>query len=317
MHPNSAQKIAAIIFNPHAGRGNASIVAKKSKRSLEQSNWKVIDTIASEYAGHIENTLAAEVGQRVQLVVIIGGDGTLREMVSGLRKAKLKPEISFIPMGNANVVARELKIPLQTNKAIELLANSTVKQVDIGVLKQDQQEDLIFLAMFEIGFSAKIVAIVDRLRNGALKNLYRFWGDLVYAIAGVMALKGLSDKTFHTKIDGIAEHQSSTHGVIANMQTYAKGWSLTPDAVHDDGQLDTAISQKSSILTALITLIAASRKRKLKPTLMKYQRAKKVEISSDCTLFVQVDGDPIHFSGQAHISVEQAAFLIHTPQNER
>ena len=316
MHPKSPQKIAAVIFNPLAGRGKASTVARKTKRSLEQAHWYVIETIASEYSGHIENTLAAQVGQKVQLVVIIGGDGTLRELVSGLRQAQLKPEIAFIPMGNANVVARELNIPLQTNKAIELLANSTVKQVDIGVLRQDQQEDLIFLAMFEIGFSAKIVTIVDRLRNGALKNLYRLWGDLVYAIAGAMALKGLSNRTFQTKIDGVTEYKSSTHGVIANMQTYAKGWSLTPDALHDDGQLDTAISQKSSILTALITLMAASRKRKLKPSLMKYQRAKEIEISSDCTLFVQVDGDPIHFSGQAHISVEQAAFLIHTPKKD-
>jgi len=308
---------AVIIFNPFAGRGKAEKVAQQSKKHLEQHDWLVRAVIATEYAGHTEKVLAKEWAESVQLIVLIGGDGTLRELVAGLwsdRSTKLNVNIGFIPMGNANVVARELNIPLKAETAIQLLTTGTAQKVDIFILKQKSQNDLVFLAMLEIGFGAKIVQLVDRLRNGALKTLYQFWGDLVYAIAGALALRNLGRHSFDAKIEQENHSQTnsvtSTHCVIANMQTYAKGWSLTPEACCNDGLIDIAISKQSNAWAVLRTFLAASQKRKLNASLMSYQKTKCVSISSESPLFVQVDGDPISFSGEAEVCVEKDAFSI-------
>ena len=330
MDPLSTQPKAVIIFNPFAGRGKASYTARKAKRHLKKNGWKVCSVIATHYAGHIETVLAKEWAKKVQLIVLVGGDGTLRELVSGLWLAKLDVNIGFIPMGNANVVARELSIPLAPKAAIKLLTSTNTNKVDICILKQENQADMVFLAMLEIGYGAKVVQFVDQLRNGGLKSLYRLWGDLVYIIAGFLALKGTGKDNFTATIDTLGktsnatntttslpanEHitgsiLSSSHCIIANMQTYAKGWSLTPEAKYDDGLLDVAISKKNNILTVIKTFMAAAQKRKLSAPIMSYFQAEHISISGQPSLFVQVDGDPISFSGQAEVIIEKEAFTI-------
>jgi len=310
LNSESALSNATIIFNPLAGRGKTPSIANKAKSFLTQQGWATVNVIQSEYAGHIENVLADEWGKQSQLIVLIGGDGTLRELVSGLRTANLHTEIAFIPTGNANVVARELGIPLKPQHAIELLGTRDTKEVDLCVLKQDQQPDQIFLAMLEVGFGAKTVSICTRLRNGPLKTAYKLWGDFVYGIAAVMALKGLSEKTFNITLDNNAQSSISTHCVVANMRNYAKGWSLTPDAVCDDGRIATAISKQTGTVAIFRTFFAASLTKKLDPTYMDYKKANHVEISNADGLFVQIDGDPITLSGKAQITVEKGAFAI-------
>ena len=315
LNSENTPRRAVVMYNPLAGRGKAANVAYKSKRYLEQEGWHSGPIIATKYAGHIETELAKEWGSKVELIVLVGGDGTLRELVSGLRSSKQTIDIAFIPMGNANVVARELNIPLQTKAAIELISKGQAKQVDACILKQNNQSDTLFLAMLEIGFGAKVAQVVNQLRNGPLKRLYQFWGDIVYAIAGFLALKGIGQDQFKVKTESILTNNTaietrSAHTIISNMQTYAKDWSLTPDARCDDGLLDVAISTHTNAWTTLKTFLAASQKRKLKPAVMTYQQANSVSISGKPTLFVQVDGDPINFSGNAEVYIEKGAFSI-------
>jgi len=330
LNPVNTPPKAVIIFNPFAGRGKAPETARKAKKHLKKNGWEVCSIVATHYAGHIETVLAKEWAKKVQLIVLVGGDGTLRELVSGLWLAKLDVDIGFIPMGNANVVARELSIPLNTKSAIRLLNTGQTKKVDICILKQSSQDDMVFLAMLEIGYGAKVIQFVDQLRNGGLKALYRLWGDLVYIIAGFLALKGTGKDNFTATIATLGKTcnttntttppsandiitgpiLSSSHCIVANMQTYAKGWSLTPEAKYNDGLLDIAISKKNNILTIIKTFLAATQKRKLSAPIMSYFQAEHIAISGQPSLFVQVDGDPIAFSGQAEVIIEKEAFSI-------
>lgn len=301
---------AVILFNPLAGRGKASLYAVRARKHLQQQGWKVEDIAATRYAGHAQHELAPQWCRKVSLIVLVGGDGTLRELVSGLRSAGSKTEIAFVPMGNANVVARELGIPLNPDKAIDLITHGQTRTIDACILKRENLPDMVFLAMLEIGFGAKIVYLVDKLRNGSLNRLYRLWGDLVYAIAGIIALKGLDRDTFKATIDGQEVDIQPSHGVIANMQTYAKGWSLTPDALPNDGVLDTAMCRRSDAWTVIRTFLAAAQKRKLNASIMRYQQASTVTISSEKPLFAQVDGDPVDLNGEAVIAIEKGVFVI-------
>jgi diacylglycerol kinase (ATP) len=315
LNSQTSDRRAVVIYNPLSGRGRSAHFAQQSRQYLEQYQWQVESVVPTEYAGHIETELASYWGEKVDLIVLVGGDGTLRELAAGLRSAKQSTDIAFIPMGNANVVARELNIPLRAKAAIGLISKGRAKLIDVGIIRRRDQSDIVFLAMFEIGFGAKVAAIVDQLRGGPLKKLYQFWGDIVYGIAALLALKGIGQDKFDITLDSVAANEapikaSSAHTVVANMQTYAKGWSLAPDARCDDGLLDVAISKRSTVWILVRTFLAASRKKKLKPALMTYQQSKNVSVSGSGSLYVQVDGDPITFSGNAEVHIEKRAFSI-------
>lgn len=307
--PPAKTKRVAILCNPFAGKGQALKMAKEAEAFSKQQSWQVILNTQSTHAGHIENTLSKKLADTIDLVILIGGDGTLRELIAGIRKHKISIEIAFIPMGNANVVARELGIPLNPRKALNMLVSSTITSVDIGIFTPKQDEPIIFLAMLEIGFGARIVHIVNQLRLGKLKRLYQIWGDLVYAIAGIIAL--IKQTKVPTKIQFGHTLNNSTHIIVANMKTYAKGWSLTPNANCHDGLLDLAYNKIPSQLATLATFFNAAQQRPSPNSRMHYAQVEEVELVGSDKVFMQLDGDPVYFSGSAKISIEKAAFTIH------
>ena len=106
-------------------------MALRACEFIQNKNWQLVECISSTYAGEIEHELSSRAAAQADLIILIGGDGTLRELVSGLQKYESRPEIAFIPMGNANVVARELNIPLNPLKALHLLDNSATRRGSI------------------------------------------------------------------------------------------------------------------------------------------------------------------------------------------
>lgn len=329
-------KRVCIICNPFAGRGQANKMAEKAEIFCKEQGWQLISKLESQHAGQIENEFAIQAAQNSDMIILIGGDGTLRELISGLRKHEYKTPIAFIPMGNANVVARELNIPLDPNKALSMLRSSQTISVDIGVLKMETFIDnsnskqtpisnksntndikpsdkaIIFLAMLEIGFGAKIVYLVNQLRLGKLKYLYQLWGDLVYALAGIIAFA--QQKSESVNLSHNAEKLHSNHIVIANMLTYAKGWSLNPTADCQDGVLDLAIARSNSRWATLANFLAAANRKTSPPSRMTYSQIEGTKITGSAHAFMQLDGDPVKFEGSAEVSIEKNAFVIHIPK---
>ncbi len=304
-------KRIAILCNPFAGKGQALKMAEEAEQFAQKRAWQVVLNTQSTHAGHIENGLSAQLTNAIDLVILIGGDGTLRELITGLRKHKVTLEIAFIPMGNANVVARELGIPLNPRKALNMLDSSTTTAVDIGILTPEHEAPMIFLAMLEIGFGAKIVHMVNQLRLGKLQRLYQFWGDLVYALAGILAL--IKPHSLPIKVESEKALSVSTHIILANMKTYAKGWSLTPEANYQDGLLDLAYNKTGSQLATLTAFFNATKQKPSPDSRMGYLQLKEVRLSGSNKVFMQLDGDPVFFSGAARVSIEKAAFIIHQP----
>lgn len=131
----SQNKTAVIIYNNLAGRGKALRYAKLSKNELETKGWIVKDLIQTEYAGHAERELSPKWSVEIELIVVVAGDGTLREVCAGLDQNRRKVLIAFIPIGNGNVIDRESGIPLEQQKAIKLLTEGEPTNMDVGILK--------------------------------------------------------------------------------------------------------------------------------------------------------------------------------------
>ena len=308
-------KTAAVIYHRHAGQGKAKRTASAVKTHLEKNGWRVHGPIMTRYAGHAENVLAGEWAPKVDLLVVVGGDGTLREVCAGLMNHARNVVLGFIPMGNANVVARELKIPLDPDEAIKVLTDGSAHPVDAGMIKTGSIETggKLFLAMAEIGYVARIVELVAGMRGGRFGSVYRLWGDLLYVAAGFAALFDLPVHRFTVTANQSKPITNIGAAVFANTKTYAKDWSLTPGASIDDGRLNFMLRKRCDPIATIRTLLAAMR-RKAMPQIATYGQAKKVLIESEHPLALQVDGDPMPPAKRLEITIIPNYLRIMAPQ---
>jgi len=306
---------AAIIYHSGAGRGRATELVQPTVHRLMLAGWQVIDVLATSYAGHARDALSPSLAAQVDLIIVIAGDGTLREVCTGLCRVSSDIPIGFVPTGNANVVAREQHIPLRPEPAIDLLTTGKVRRLDVGTLRTHPKvaDAVFFLAMLEIGFGARVVQLTHRLRSGRLNAIYRRWGDTVYAAAAVGALASPTEPSFRFYQDNAVEARHARAAVIANTRCYAKGWSMAPDARMDDGRLDLVARQRSGPGIILRAFHAAARARRPPTAFSRYRQGQRFLFQSETPMMVQMDGDPLPALKWMEVVVAPGRLRLITP----
>jgi len=235
--------------------------------------------------------IATEVADDVDLLVVVGGDGTLRQAIEGLGDARQRVRLGFLPVGNANVAAQELGIPLDAEQAIELLDEGETACIDLGVLRTGGSSRL-FLAMIGIGWDAMAVHYVDRVRNSKLgRRWYRLWADSVYLICGLLALLRRGPRALEIEVDGepLDPHFRAIH--VSNFRTYGKAMCVTPDAHHQSGRLHYQARRRVAWPALALHLGAASLGRPAPGWISSYGDGSRIRIVSPTPIPLQVDGD--------------------------
>ncbi len=274
---------ALIIVNPVAGEQRPLRIAEETAEYLRGADWHV-DIWPTERGGHATE-LAQQRGER-DLLVVIGGDGTLRETVAGL--AGDETPVGFVPIGKANVMARELGIPRSPHAAIRLLTTGRPTPIDVGTVG-----DRIFLSMVGVGYDGWVTAGVDAFRARPWGQwLYRHGGStLLYVLAGIPALLRIRPTRVALEADGVALDGRYPSVIISNAATYAIGWEMTPGAEVHDGQLDHLANRRAAPWFVAWTTLASMLKMRLPALVAEYGRAKSYRVSAAEPFRWQVDGD--------------------------
>jgi diacylglycerol kinase (ATP) len=238
---------ARIIYNPTAGR---NLVTKKLVNILEKLERAGYETSckATEGPGSAaaESTKAAKNG--VDVVIAAGGDGTLSEVVNGLMQVTERPKLGLLPCGTSNDFARALKIPVNIEKAVDVIINGQSKLIDIGC-----SGNRYFLNVAAIGHLTEV--------SDATSNLKTFVGPLAYYMKVIENLAKITRPFTAT----IATPEQTFNNIeivlliIANSITVGGFSCITPKADISDGLLDLLIIPKNSI-TNLLQVAALARK---------------------------------------------------------
>lgn len=274
---------AAVIANPVAGRGRARASAEALARGLAADGWQC-ELLLTEGPAHAPRKLAEHAADAA-LVVAVGGDGTVGEVLSGLpRTARL----AVLPMGTANVLALDLRLPRTVAGVLEMIRAGRSTLIDSA----DVNGRLSFLVT-GVGFDGLVVQSVERHRKGPITR----W---TYVREVLRSLGAYEPPELSLEIDGRAYPGPCGWVLVSNLIGYGGFLRLSPDRVLDDGLFEVFVFAKGS-LPALVGYAVRGVLRRLPGGSCTMLRARSVKIESKRAVPYQVDGD---FGGTTPLCVE-------------
>ena len=229
------------IVNPKSGRGKPGRLWPRIRDVFRARDWR-FDVAFTEGRGHGKALAREAVRNGFELIVAVGGDGVVNEVVNGLmadgRAVNPQSTLGIIPCGSGNDLARMLGLPGETLAAARHLAqNKQSRLIDIGevVFTSGGRKELrFFVNDANLGFAADVVARLER--TGKFSR-----GTVPYFVA--LLLTALRHRSQLIQL-GFGDHsydQKTTTVLVCNGQSTGGGMWVAPDASLDDGLLDVIV----------------------------------------------------------------------------
>jgi YegS/Rv2252/BmrU family lipid kinase len=214
---------AAVIYNPMAGRERGGVVASTIEECLGSHGIEV--EVHPTQGPHDATTIAARVAQEADVVVAVGGDGTVNEVVNGMTGSKAR--LGIVPAGTVNVLSLELGLPSQIQKACAVIAAGKTLSMDVG-----WANDRRFILMMGAGIDAETIKNL----NAKAKKRYR---ELAFLSTGLKTGFSAQPRVFRVFVNG--EEHLASFLVAGNSRYYGGRIGITTDADPTDGLLDVLI----------------------------------------------------------------------------
>jgi len=273
------QRDAVIIANPTSG----SYIF--NRRQLEEAmsfllsyGWNVALKL-TEAAGDARLYARDAVAEKVDVVIAAGGDGTINEVIQELVGSETA--LGVLPIGTANVWAREMGIPLDIAGATEILAYGSTRRIDAGSVN-----GRYFLLMVGIGFDGEVIRAVE-------KNKLKRLGVVGYLLASFWLSFGYDSFHVYMKIGEQEVRTRALQIVIGNTQLYGGAVKFTWQAQCDDGLLDVCLVRKRSKFRRIFVLLDFLLRRKQRSQWVSYDKSATVEVRTRKPVAMQIDGDSI------------------------
>jgi diacylglycerol kinase family enzyme len=235
-------------------------------------------------------TDAVEAG--CDLIVAVGGDGLVQQVVTALEGTKVA--LAIVPTGTGNLLAGNLEIPTDRAEAVQVALRGRRRRIDIGRLAIGGKRRAFAVAC-GVGFDADVMERTDSDQKGR-------WGKLAYVANAVLEAGNIHDVPHDITIDGVRRTTESAQVLIANFGRIGPG--LRAKKVRpDDGWLDVYIIRAGGPLPGLMAGWAALRQTDLGAAdggRVYHARARKVRIATTPRRRVETDGG---FLGRTPITV--------------
>ncbi len=276
-HSAVRPKRVVIIANPVAGGGRPYRKLGRYLKTWPHTDWQV-ELFSTRCAGHAGELAHELLESPPDLLAVCGGDGTMNEVASRVPDPPFP--VALLPAGTANVLARELGIPLEPVRALGDALGGTVRRIDLGTVVGRTEHR--FLLMAGVGFDAYVVS---KVRSGLKRRTGRF----AFYVSVFQALARYSFPEFEVVIGD--ERLTATSCIVANARGYGGGLSLTPEADLTDGLLDVLAVQGSSRARYLQFLYSAWRGSPRPLPGIERRRARSVSVRGPRGPWAHADGE--------------------------
>lgn len=241
-----------------------------------------------------------------ELVIVCGGDGTVREVCAELAGTGIP--VGIVPAGTGNLLARNLEIPLFIRAAIDIALTGQDRAIDMVAVEGDGLEPAHFMVMAGMGFDAAIM-------EGVNEDLKKKVGWIAYVLS---ALKGLMFPAMKLEIS-IDDEPFTTHRartcVVGNVGSLQGGMVLLPDAAIDDGLLDVVVLYPRRFLSwiPLVLRVITRRERNAGESVAR-MTGRKVVVRASGDVPRQLDGDTIGSGRELVMECIHGRVLVRVPR---
>lgn len=208
-----------LLLNPNARRGEESVDAVKA--AFDMADCEVFEETPDQRDGGAR--IMRDYADRVDGVVVGGGDGTLISAIPGLIQTKLP--LGILPLGTFNDLARTLEVPVDCAEAVRVILEGHKKAIDVG-----RVADRYFFNEASIGISTRIA----RRQTPKIKKRFGFFGILGTTLATLRESQPFSATIVY---DGQEEHFRTLQLTVANSHHFG-GFITNKEAAIDDALLD-------------------------------------------------------------------------------
>lgn len=302
---SSAEAPLGVIVNPVHRSGRAGVAAvRRAAARLGRPVEVVETTIADPGAAQARALVAA--GARD--VVVVGGDGTVREVSHAL--AGIDVSLGIVPTGTANLIGRNLRLPRDRDAAAAVAVAGRVRHFDLGMCRTRDvagawSPDVPFWAFAGIGEDAAAVADT----RPALK---RRIGWLAYFESGLRHLVRRPSPMM-LGLDDQARPVQAWSILVGNVDTIPGGIRVFPEAISDDGRLEVLTARMDHPGRWPLVALQGVVGRTVPGSGLTHQRAEVVAIRPAAPAYVQLDGDVLTEVAEVRFWVRQRAVGVRIP----
>lgn len=270
-----------LIVNPHSGSGQGARVLERVLPVLSQDG-RLVEVCQTEFAGQATEFARSQSLDGVTGLCLIGGDGTLHEVVNGLmaRDDNVRPPLGIIPCGTGNTVAEHLGIFDSVEAARGIVAGHA-RPVD--VLRVSMQDSTAYCCNI-VGWGA-----VTDINRTAEK--LRWLGKSRYTIATLMHVAIPRPKQLRLTIDGRSHDGKYLFAVACNTRSTGKGMLLAPRADIADGLMDLVLMRYTSRLQLLKLLRKVFDGSHIHESCIVYHQAREIELVPKSPDGLNLDGE--------------------------
>ena len=295
---NNDKKTIRLIINPISGNHSKAEIPKLVEQVLDKDVFDH-EIVFTEYAGHASELAKQFAAEGIDIVVAVGGDGTVNEVARSL--VHTETALGIIPCGSGNGLARHLCLPMDTKKAIDIINHCKIESFDYGLIN-----DLPFFCTCGMGFDAFIsLKFAEAGKRGPITYVEN------------VLKEGLKYKpeTYEVE-DGTGTHRHKAFLIAcANASQYGNNAYIAPGATMKDGEMDVIIMEPFNALDAPQISMDLFLKTLGNNSKIKTFRAKEIHIRRKQPGAIHYDGDPMMTGPDVHVSIEHLGLKIVTNPN--
>ncbi len=287
-----------LLFNPasHKALKWPEMVDAVREKIEQRPNTELV-WVETSNRGEIESTARAAVPEEFDIIVGMGGDGTVNELVNGLCcTGKL---IGIIPFGITNVFALEAGIPLNPLDAVELIFRGRDQYFDLGDANGRK-----FMLMLGAGLDAQAVHLYK-------PQLKKYLNQYAYIASGVKAFFTYAQTPLEVEIVDSGEHLVGYQVIVANCGYYGGRRRIAPDALPTDGYLNLVVYKKRGIFPTFKYFLTTVIEQHHRLPDIEFRKFKAARIEGDAPY--HIDSEPLgHLP--VDVSVVENGVLIRVPK---
>jgi len=266
-----------LIFDPISGGGIGKEYINDVVEKLK-NNKVDLDLYYTKKVGDAREVSKEIKENEFDVVAVMGGDGTINEVINGLFPTNIP--ITIIPSGVANVFANEVGISRNPLKACEAIYKGNLYEVDLGKIN-----DSYFLSLASIGFDSHVL-------KDTPSSLKRKYGKLAYIYTGLKTVFSYEPSPIYVTVKENAKKKKCYFMVVGNVSIYGTPYvKMTPKASVNDGLLDVCLFKKENFINYFRYFLGAIFKIHTQFPDVEYFQTDKFYVESEKPLLVEVDGD--------------------------